>query len=361
MTAMSVSRRAERGGKWEVRWREGGRRRARMFARKRDAETFADQQRRRIALGGPGPDAGRQTVAEFVEEWWRVHALVNLEVRTRAVYAIVWERHARRRVGFYELRAFSPRVVAKLRSDLESAGVGDPTIIKTMTMLQSVLRLAVTWDLVASNPVAQVRKPRQRRTREVLPVPPEVVEELRLELLRHGRQRDATIISVLAYAGLRPSEALALEWGDVGRTLRVWAPKTRSERFVRVLAPLAADLAEWRLAQGRPPARAPVFARRDGRALGESDYRNWRARVYQRHAPTVGLDGSRPYDLRGSFVSLLVWEGRNVLEVAEQAGHSPQTCLRDYARILAEDEPGQRVTAEERIRRARDRGQRRAM
>jgi integrase len=33
---------------------------------------------------------------------------------------------------------------------------------------------------------------------------------------------DATLLLVLAYAGLRPLEALALEWRDVhGRTLRV--------------------------------------------------------------------------------------------------------------------------------------------
>ena len=51
--------------------------------------------------------------------------------------------------------------------------------------------------------------------------------------------RDATLISVLAYAGLRPQEALALRWRDVGeRTLMVNAQKTGQRRNVRLLAPL---------------------------------------------------------------------------------------------------------------------------
>jgi integrase len=43
--------------------------------------------------------------------------------------------------------------------------------------------------------------------------------------------RDATLISVLAYAGLRPTEALTLRWGQVrDRTLVVNAGKTGQTR-----------------------------------------------------------------------------------------------------------------------------------
>lgn len=64
--------------------------------------------------------------------------------------------------------------------------------------------------------------------------------------------RDATLISVLAYTGLRPGEALGLRWGDVReRTLLVQRSislgeeadtKTRQHRTVRLLAPLASDV-----------------------------------------------------------------------------------------------------------------------
>ena len=45
---------------------------------------------------------------------------------------------------------------------------------------------------------------------------------MRARLLEAGRLRDASLLVVLAYAGLRPQEALALEWRHVReRTLLV--------------------------------------------------------------------------------------------------------------------------------------------
>jgi hypothetical protein len=52
-------------------------------------------------------------------------------------------------------------------------------------------------------------------------------------------------------------------------------------------------------------------------------------------------------------VSLLIWEGRSVAEVAEQAGHSVETCSRDYIHVFKDYDAARRVTAAEQISRAR--------
>ena len=84
---------------------------------------------------------------------------------------------------------------------------------------------------------------------------------------------------------------------------------------VRLRAPLAADLAEWRLAQGRPDERALVFPNNAGSAWSDVTWRNWRRRVFARVADEVGLETTaRPYDLRHSFVSLLHAEGATATE-----------------------------------------------
>jgi integrase len=168
----------------------------------------------------------------------------------------------------------------------------------------------------------------------------------------------------LAYAGLRPGECLALRWGDIGeRTIAVERAlalgevkdtKTDRGRTVRLLAPLAADLAEWKLASGRPHGAVLVFPRRDGRPWTDFDYRNWRKRIFQDVAEKVGLAGFRPYDLRHSFVSLLIAEGASVLEVARQAGHSPTMALNVYGHIIEELSGADRLSAEDAIRKARD-------
>ena len=170
-------------------------------------------------------------------------------------------------------------------------------------------------------------------------------------------------MSVLAYAGLRPGEALALTWEDVReRTLLVEAAvslgeiqstKTGRARTVPLLEPLRRDLAEWRLASGRPEADALLFPRGDGRPWTLTDWQNWRRRIYIPAAATAGITNARPYDLRHSFVSLLIHEGRSVVEVARQAGHAPTMTLSTYAHVFDEFALDERVPAEEQIRRAR--------
>ena len=78
--------------------------------------------------------------------------------------------------------------------------------------------------------------------------------------------------------------------------------------------------------------------------------------MYKPHAAGVGLTSGVPYDLRGSFVSLLAWEGQTMLEVARQAGHSVAICERHYAGIFEDYDPAQRTSAEAAIRAARESG-----
>ncbi len=114
------------------------------------------------------------------------------------------------------IQALTPAVVDDLRARLEQRGVGVPTTAKALAILSGVCRFAVARGFLSTNPVREVRKPKGRRTRFVTPASPVSVEAIRLALLQRERVRDATLVSVLAYAGLRPGEALGLRWTDVG-------------------------------------------------------------------------------------------------------------------------------------------------
>jgi integrase len=59
----------------------------------------------------------------------------------------------------------------------------------------------------------------------------------------------------------------------------------------------------------------------------DHDWRNWRRRVFDPLAHSVGMPSMRPYDLRHAFCSLLIHEGQTVVEVARQAGHAPTMTL----------------------------------
>lgn len=345
---MSVHR---RGSGWRVRWRQGDVNRSREFSRKRDAEVFDLEVRRRLQSGGlVDLEAGSETLAQWMEEWWRVYAIPNLKPRTREVYARMWATHLMPRLGSWPLRDITPAVVEDFRAQLHVARVGDPTIIKTLGLLQGMLKRAAVRGRIPANPVLLVDKPRQSAGRRPAPLPPLTVERIRSRL----EQRDATLVSVLAYAGLRPDEAIRLRWADVGdQALDVFAHKTSRRRQVRLLAPLTVDLLEWRIATGRPGPTELVFPRARG-AWTDSDWRNWRRRAYQAAAADAGVTGDmRPYRLRSSFVSLLLWEGRSLPYVADQAGHAVATLSEHYAGVLEELEDGRRRPAGDVIREAR--------
>jgi hypothetical protein len=106
----------------------------------------------------------------------------------------------------------------------------------------------------------------------------------------------------------------------------------------------------FRIRCGRPGDGELVFGEWSG-----TDWDNWRERIFQPAAIAVGLPADTiPRDLRGSFASLLIFEGLNVLEVAPQLGHKPSTCLDVYGRLFEEFDPSQRRRAVDVIREARD-------
>lgn len=225
---------------------------------------------------------------------------------------------------------------------------------KSLTLLGGILQRAVEAGRIQSNPQRLVRKAAPAPKVEVRPLAPATVERICATI----RPRDRQVVYLLAYAGLRPQEARALRWGHVGeRTLTVHAPKTRRHgtqaRSVRQLAPLAQDLREWRLRCGRPGDAEPVVPAPGGGEWTEPGYERWLRRVWMPALEDVGLAYQRPYDLRHSFASLLLHEGRSVVYVARQLGHSTAVLLRTYGHVVEELDEAPRITAEDAILAAR--------
>lgn len=232
--------------------------------------------------------------------------------------------------------------------------------------------------------VKLIAKPRVRRKRAIRPLTPANVEALRRHMLinpRHGL-RDATLVSVLAYAGLRPEEALALEDEHVGEATLLIEQKwvdgqivpgqktSRPPRSPPLLNVLRADLQAYQRRCER--AGGLIFARADGGPWQDHDWRDWRLRVWQPACEAIGLarityttivrDGKRklkrtyegpvPYDLRHSFASLLIHQGEHSLvQIAEWMGNSTATLLSHYAHLMA-DTKSKSILATERAVRA---------
>jgi site-specific recombinase XerD len=174
------------------------------------------------------------------------------------------------------LREITPEVIADFRADLEAAGVGRHAVRVSMVILQSMFKHAIRWRWVPGpNPVQQVEKPSGRRERAVVCLAPAQVEAIRAWLLDQEKLYAATMVSLIAYAGLRTTEELlALEVRHVGRkTLLVEqrnidgtiiaGQKVRGfhPRAIDLVEAVRRDVAEYLVAI-RHPLRAGVPASR---------------------------------------------------------------------------------------------------
>jgi integrase len=296
---MSVER---RGDGWRVRGREHGRNRSRDFARRRDAEAWDREVKRRRQLG---PLAVQQltmitpTLGEWVAQRWAPEHAVTLEQSTRERYANAYEVHIAPSLDDVPLGELTVVRLRQWQVGRLRAGVSAGTIDKCRTILSSILRHAAESEVILANPLPLVRAPKPEPRDAVAPLTPLRVEAIRTAMLHSpprevapscpgrrrrtgytvpplgtpsSRQRDALVVSLLAYSGIRPAELRALRWGDVrdntlvvqrgaDPTGKTKGTKTDRKRPVRLLAPLAQDLREYRLATGRPTDKTLIPSR----------------------------------------------------------------------------------------------------
>lgn len=194
-----------------VRYREGAANRSRSFDRKTDAERFGAEVTRRRQLGVLATlDGGRETLDQFVTETWAPTHGITLAPKTRRHYASLYDHHLAPTLGPLPLREIRAETIARWQADRLGAGAGPVAVRQALDLLGSVLQKAVEMERISTNPTRLVRRARRPRRQEVRPLAPAVIERMRAA----ADQRDVTLISVLAYAGLRPGEA----WRCAGAT-----------------------------------------------------------------------------------------------------------------------------------------------
>jgi integrase len=214
-----------------------------------------------------------------------------------------------------------------------------------VALSQILDRAVLPYELLESNPIKPVGAPKQRKKEPRFLTGIEV-ERIRLVLTEEGDQESAVLISVLAYVGIRPQDALALTWGHLGEELSVFQKNVDGQiipgakrglgyrRGVNLPDPVRADLEEWRLTNGGPSATDPIFASTDGGWWNADRYRNWRSRRFNSAVKKSGVGDLTPYALRHTCASLLAAAGWNHLEIARQLGHSPETSVKVYQHLI---------------------------
>jgi integrase len=333
------------------------------------------------------PRRSDQQFADFVSEWWETHAQVRLRPGTLASYAYQLDRWIIPFLDEIPLRELSRATIDGYVAELVSAKAGAPTVNRCLAIVQGILQRALEWGRMPTNPVVGIPRFPHARNERIAAQTAETIEAIR----RFLNRQDAALVSVLAYEGLRPGEAFALEWQDVldeaGRAHdrllvrralsehQISRTKSNRAREPEFFAPVAEELLDLYEATGTPHPRSLLFPDARGGYLRRQ---NWRKRTWlpalRRANPcpaceaTGRADGRgcalcegkgvaayfRPYDLRHTAATLLIYSGRTINEVADHLGHAdPGFTARTYTHVFRDAHKHRGVAIEEVIRRAR--------
>lgn len=304
-----------------------------LFLHKADADALDAEIKRRKRLGGVVAEvSGRDRVSDSVTAWWEREAptWARNTCDSRASMLHKWIEPY---LGHLMVRELTTTRIRQWRTTAVSHGASASVANKALSTLSAFMGTLVEEGKLMKNPCGPV-KPLPEMPKRPKALSPVQVERIRAHL---PTVRDALIVGLMAYAGLRPEEVFALDCADVGNVIvidRAWTAgqlkptKTNKRRTIEPIAPLQEELRAF-LPKVSVPGEVAFPADRGGRI----SLRNWRARTFYPACEKAGVKAT-PYDLRHTYCSLLAHEGRSAIFIAQAMGHSLTETQRHYTHII---------------------------
>jgi integrase len=238
------------------------------------------------------------------------------------------------------------------RADIEKlhrkvTDYGTPTRANRLRSLLSVMFiLAVRQGWRADNPVIGVERNREHPRARYLTV--NEIGRLLAALAEHRKRRAdlADILELLLLTGARRGEVLNIKWSDVDLDRAIWTkPHTGTKQRRQHRVPLSPEAIEL-LRRQLPGSRADrIIALRPAECvfpIGDIS-KSKLNRIWAAICRAAGLEGVRLHDLRHSYASLLVSNGRSLPEIGALLGHSQVSTTARYAHLF--DEPLRAATS----------------
>ena len=351
----SIQHRPERPSAWRARYRApDGRERSKSFRRKVDAEVWLRDQQIAADRGSwVNPRAGTATYADWASVW--LAGLHNLKPKTKAGYENLLGSRILPTFGQVELRNISPASVRDWISLMAEEGLSASRIRQARQVLRASLDQAVLDRIIGFNATDGAKVPREQ-PREARFLTAEQVEVLAGTAADHQNGAN-TLVTLLAYTGLRWGEAVALRRSrldilrrtihiaesatEVGGRLVFGTPKTHRDRTVVVPRFIADELALHLAKRSGGDGDDLVFIAPRGGPLRVGTFRRncWLPAVTSEDAAAAGVPADlTPHDLRHTAASLMISAGASVKAVQKALGHSSATITLDrYSHLYRED------------------------
>jgi integrase/recombinase XerD len=235
--------------------------------------------------------------------------------------------------------------LADFVADLAAGGDDRPPVVaatlqRKVACLRSFYRHLRRQDLIADDPTVHLRAPKQGRK-----LPQVLTRDEIARLLEQPRGtepsalRDRALLELMYACGLRASEAIGLQVGDVDLDTGVLRARGKGakERLVPIGSAASRALVAY-LGRGRPRLlgdrmEGTLFLNHRGTGLT----RQGLYKVVQRHARAAGLDGKMsPHTLRHTFATHLLAGGCDLRSLQEMLGHADIATTQVYTHLSAE-------------------------
>lgn len=274
----------------------------------------------------------------------------RVERRLAELTCSAYERDVRACLRFLQaegVTAWQDVGPARLRRFLADEALRRPapsSQARTVAALKGFFRFCLENEYLERNPALVLRTPKKREALPDVLDRREVARLLRAidsedvwqRHFRGRRERDKLILAVFAFAGLRHSELLGLDWDDVDferRLLHVRKAKGGRQRKVPIHPALIPLFVEYLAVRGADPEPA-LFVGVQGGRLNSTQLKH----VFGRYVEAAGVGRRKkvtPHTLRHVFASELLDAGANLRQIQELLGHKHLDSTQRYVHVTA--------------------------
>jgi len=251
------------------------------------------------------------------------------------------EAEAARQGYLPEWRSFSRQGMLSYLLNLKERNYAATTVARKVAAAKSFFEFMVAEGGIKDNPTRDVGSPKLGRS---LPKPITISQVRRLLEQPAKRstpeaKRDRAMLELLYASGMRVSELVSLNLGDVdtkGDSVRCFG-KGHKERIIPIYRQAAMLVAEY-ITEARPhlahdDVERALFLNRRGERLTRQGF--WQ--ILKGYAASAGLEADiTPHTLRHSFATHMLSGGADLRSVQELLGHANISTTQVYTHLTTE-------------------------
>ncbi|MPZ16582.1 MAG: tyrosine-type recombinase/integrase [Luteitalea sp.] len=281
-------------------------------------------------------DAARGAILtrDVAEQFLEQHADVHLKPATQRNYRHHIAQHIGPVLGSVPISDLTSADAAKLQHRLRGTKMQANRVLATLSSLCTWCERHGYRD-VGSNPCQRLVSFRETHRERYLS--PEELKRLGAALrvgARYGRLSPSSvaIVKLLVFIGARVMEICALRWDEVDLvTGQIRKPRKRGAKPIYLNPPAVQVLADWPRFEGSPF----VFPGTGRKTKGA--HRVIPAKAWKWICRRARLKNARIHDLRHSFASVTISQGRTLAVVGALLGHTQAQTTQRYSHLM--DDP----------------------